>query len=97
MYFCAYYTSVQVSLERFLAIASSTALSCFSSSSRRVDFLALAADEDEFDLLELFDAPSVDALPLPDAGGDRFFAAAASTEERKNEKNECPIHYIYCK
>lgn len=63
-------------MERFRAIASSTARSCFNSSSRRVDFLAFVADDDdELDLLELFVALSAADLLLDVAGGDRFFVA----------------------
>lgn len=66
-------------MERFRAIASSTARSCFNSSSRRVDFFALFADDDdELDLLELFVAFSAEALLLDAAGGDRFFVAAST-------------------
>lgn len=66
-------------MERFRAIASSTARSCFKSSSRRVDFFALFADDDdELDLLELFVAFSAEVLLLDAAGGDRFFVAAST-------------------
>lgn len=74
--------SIQESFERFLAIASSTARNCFSSSSRLVDFFAFAADEDdddEFALLELFAIFSAAPLFVPDdAGGERFLAAAST-------------------
>lgn len=76
--------SVQDNFERFRAIASSTARSCFRSSSLRVDFFAFAPDDEEFDLLELFEAASAPPLLDPDcAGGERFFAAASTERTRK--------------
>lgn len=73
---------IQESFERFRAIASSTARSCFSSSSRRVDFFAFTADDDdddEFVLPELFAIFSAATLLVPDdVGGERFLAAAST-------------------
>lgn len=79
----------QDSLERFRAIASSTAFSCLSSSSRRVDFFEFDAD-DEADLLEWFVVLSA-AILLDADGEERFFAATSAAIimiESENISNE---------
>lgn len=69
----------QVNLDRFLAMASSTAFNCFSNSSRRFFFISLTSGfSDEFELLGdvSADAPTVACFLISIDIGERFFTAS---------------------